>query len=89
MPTRRCWTPLSSFLPPTRIRLAQLLKQSIAEGVLPADLDLDVSMALLVGPMIYRHVLALMGCTLPEDMSQRVVDAFWRAHSLRAVQPRS
>ncbi len=66
---------------PTRIQLIQLLKRSIAEGSFPADLDLELSVALLTGPMIYRHVLALMGRKLPEDMPERVVNAFWRAHS--------
>lgn len=66
---------------PSRIQLMQLLKRSIAEGLVPADLNLDVSVALLMGPMIYRHLLALMGRKLPENMVERVVDAFWRAHS--------
>jgi AcrR family transcriptional regulator len=69
------------MMEPARIELIQVLKRSIGEGLLPADLNLDVCVALLMGPMIYRHVLSLMGRKLPENMAERVVDAFWRAHS--------
>ncbi len=66
---------------PSRVQLTQLLKRSIAEGLAPRDLNLDVCVALLMGPMIYRHILALMGRKFPENMAEHVVDAFWRAHS--------
>jgi AcrR family transcriptional regulator len=71
----------ASMMRPARVQLTQLLKRAMAEGALPADLNLDVSVALLVGPMIYRQVMALTDRKLPEDMAERVVDAFWRAHS--------
>jgi AcrR family transcriptional regulator len=66
---------------PTRIQLTQLLKRSMADGALSADLDLDLSVALLAGPMMYRHVLSVVGRKLPANMAERVVDAFWRAHA--------
>ncbi len=66
---------------PSRIQIIQLLKRSIEEGSLPSGLNLDVCVALLLGPMIYRHILALMDRKPPADLAERVVDAFWRAHS--------
>jgi AcrR family transcriptional regulator len=72
----------ASMMRPARTRLTQLLRRAMAEGVFPADLNLDVSVALLMGPMIYRHVMALMDRKLPGDMAERVVDAFWRAYSV-------
>ena len=69
------------MMQPARLELRRHLKRSVADGSHPSDLDLDVSVALLMGPMIYRHVLALMGRKLPADMAERVVDAFWRGHS--------
>ena len=33
-----------------------------------------------IGPMMYRHVLAIFGRHLPENLAELVVDAFWRAH---------
>jgi AcrR family transcriptional regulator len=70
------------MMQPPRTRLRQLLKRAVSEGQLLADLDLDLATALLLGPMMYRHVLMLSKTKLPEDMPQRVVDAFWRAHAV-------
>lgn len=81
----KAWRTL--MMQPSRIQLIQLLKRSIAERSLPADLNLDVSVALLMGPMIYRHVLALMDRKLPNDMAERVVDAFWRAYATQSRCP--
>ena len=71
----------ASMLAPSRIELTRLLKDAIAEGSLPAQLNLNVSVALLMGPMIYGHLMTAMDRKLPEDMAERVVDAFWRAHA--------
>ena len=82
---RKAWR--ARMMQPSRTQLVQLVKRSIAEGSLPADLDVDVCVAMLLGPMIYRNVLALMGRKLPENMAERVVDAFWRAHSAEGIPP--
>jgi AcrR family transcriptional regulator len=66
---------------PSRIQILQLLKRSIGEGSLPADLNLDAAVAMLVGPMMYRQVSFLFGRDLPENLAELVVDAFWQAHS--------
>jgi AcrR family transcriptional regulator len=66
---------------PPRIQILRLLKRSIAEGSLPPHLNLDVAVAMLVGPTMYRHVFSLFGRRLPENLAELVVDAFWRAHS--------
>jgi AcrR family transcriptional regulator len=66
---------------PSRIQILQLLKRSIADGLLPPRLDLDAAVAMLVGPMMYRHVSSLFGRHLPENLAELVVDAFWQAHS--------
>jgi AcrR family transcriptional regulator len=70
------------MLQPARIQILQLLKRSVAEGELPRGLNLEVSVALLMGPLMYRYVLTLMGGRLPSDLAERVVDAFWRAHAV-------
>ena len=68
---------------PTRTELAELLKKAVAEGQLQPNLDLDLSVALLTGPMMYRRVLGLMHAKMPNNMAQRVVDAFWKAHAAK------
>ncbi|HEV2424232.1 MAG TPA: TetR/AcrR family transcriptional regulator [Terriglobia bacterium] len=76
----------ASMLRPARIQLTQLVKRAIAGGSLRPDMNLDVSVALLMGPMIYGHVMKSMDRKLPEDMAERVVDAFWRAFA-RSGEP--
>ena len=82
----RAWR--ARMLQPARIQLLRLLKRSIARGTLPKDLNLEVGVALLLGPMMYSYVLGLMGGKLPSDLAERVVDAFWRAHARGAPTAR-
>ena len=41
--------------------------------------DFDVSLALLLGPLIYWHVFLRRTSRNPRSLAQGVVDAFWRA----------
>jgi AcrR family transcriptional regulator len=70
---------------PPRVRLAQLLERAIAQGQLPDSLDRCLALALLLGPMLYCHVLQRMRAEVPEGVPEHVVDTFWKAH---AVAPR-
>lgn len=72
---------------PPRAQMRTVLERSMADGELPEDLDLDLSVALLFGPMMYRHVLNMIGAQTPEDMPERVVDAFWKAHAVTRSHP--
>ena len=56
----------SRVMEPPRAQLIQLLKRAVALGELPVDLDFDLCVALLIGPMMYRHVLSLIQGKLPE-----------------------
>jgi hypothetical protein len=71
----------SRIMEPPRTRLQRMLRQAVAEGRLEKDLDIDLAVAQLLGPMMYRHVLQLSKTKLPENMPQRIVDFFWRAHA--------
>lgn len=68
---------------PPLARLRRLLQRGMDQGLLPADLDPQLATALLIGPMMYRHVLNLMKLRPPADMAERVVQAFWKAHCIR------
>jgi AcrR family transcriptional regulator len=72
---------------PSRQRLCKLLRRAVSEGKLRSDLDIQLGVALLLGPIIYRYAMRLLDLRLPPDMPERVVDAFWRAHAT-AVSPR-
>ena len=64
---------------PGRQCLKRILERGMERGQLPADLDLESSMALLLGPMLYRHIFA-RGCDEPnDDLGRQTAEAFCRA----------
>ncbi len=74
---------------PPRTRLRQLLERGVAQGELPASLNRDVAIALLLGPLMYFHVLKRMHVEAPDNLPEQVVDAFWKAHAKsRTTRPR-
>src|SRR5262245_7515767 len=73
---------------PPRVQLTALLERAIALGQLPSNLDRGLAMALLLGPLLYCHVLKRMHGEAPENLAEYVVDAFWRAHAIAPAKPR-
>lgn len=70
------------IMQPSLGRLAELLRRGIREGQLPPDLDVDFTLALLFGPMMYSRMFKVMGRKAPPDMPRRVVEAFWKGCAL-------
>ena len=73
-------------LEPPRRDLRHLICQGVAKGELAVTLDMDLCLALLLGPILYWHVF--MGKTTrshPGELAQGVVDVFWRAFGLGEV----
>ena len=67
---------------PSRVCLKRILRRGIKRGQLPASLDLEAAMALLLGPMLYGHVFnrgMQLGC---RDLGQVAAESFWRAYGL-------
>ena len=75
------WRAMS--MEPPRKELRHLLAIAIQNGELPAMLDVDLSLALLIGPVIYWHVFLKRDVADPQALAEGVVDAFWRAFSIR------
>jgi len=71
---------------PPRAQLRSLLAQAQRDGLLSPALEIDVAIALLLGPMMYTHMTRLMGASLPANMAERVVDAFWAAYATGVPQ---
>jgi AcrR family transcriptional regulator len=69
---------------PPRHCLRRILCRGMERGLLPASLDMDTSMALLLGPMLYRHVFAKGSCESNEDLGRQTAEAFWRAFGTRS-----
>jgi len=64
---------------PPRQCLRRLLRRGMESGQLRHDLDLETSMALLLGPMLYCHVFQKGQQPVPPDIGPRTAEAFWRA----------
>jgi AcrR family transcriptional regulator len=70
------------LMEPPRKRLLQILRRAVDGGSLIPDLNFEIATALLMGPMMYRHVLTLNNQQPPKDLPDRTVDSFWKAHAI-------
>jgi len=64
---------------PPRKELRHLFTQGIAKGELRSDLDLDLCLALLLGPVLYWHIFLRKTVEDPRKLAEGVVEVFWRA----------
>ena len=64
---------------PPRKCLNRILKRSMERGALPPDLDIEVAMALLLGPMLYRHIFQKDPGSKMRDIGLETAEAFCRA----------
>lgn len=72
---------------PPRRELTRLMEQGIAQGELSPGIDTDLSLALLLGPMIYWKVfLTATEEDDPKSLAERVVDAFWLAFGTKRTE---
>ena len=57
----------------------KLLRRGVDRGIFPAVLDEDLGVALLLGPMMFRHIF---GSAIDREwLARGTVDAFWKAHA--------
>jgi AcrR family transcriptional regulator len=62
-----------------RMSLKMLLRPGVNRGIFPAVLHEDLGVALLLGPMLYRHIF---GSSVSLDwLAEGAVDSFWRGHA--------
>jgi AcrR family transcriptional regulator len=71
--------------PPIR-QITHLLKRGMQEGVF-VKLDINLGIALLLGPMIFRKVFSMAGKDLPANMEEGVVETFWKAFAKPGASP--
>jgi AcrR family transcriptional regulator len=65
---------------PARVALTDILKRGEKRGILRNGIDPEVGIALLLGPMMYRHVfIQKQGQKGPKDLEVQVADAFLAA----------
>jgi AcrR family transcriptional regulator len=71
---------------PRRDRLRRALLAGVEQGELPAELDLEVAVSLLVGSC-YARYLAAGG--IPADWASRALSAIWPAGGAQPTEPSS
>jgi len=82
----------AKVLEPARIGLTASIKRGEKLGVLRPGIDPEIGIALLLGPMMYRHIFAQrLGQNAPKDLEVHVVDAFLTAFakSQKSVKPKA
>ena len=71
-----------------RGQIREMLKRGMQRGELVKSLDPEVGIALLIGPMMYRHVfMNRFGGKLPADLATYVADAFLAGFAVSAGKP--
>ncbi|MGA8727197.1 MAG: TetR/AcrR family transcriptional regulator [Terracidiphilus sp.] len=70
---------------PPRQCLKRILRRGIERGLLPENLDLEVAIALLLGPMLYAHIFERERQPKGPDIGPKAAEAFWRAFELRST----
>lgn len=70
------------------MRVGQLLQRGIVTGEFDENLDLNFGLAMIFGPLTYRHIFidGKRG-RAPKDYVERVVDTFFRAFGRHATHP--
>jgi AcrR family transcriptional regulator len=65
---------------PARVALANIVKRGEKRGILRRGIDPEIAVALLFGPMMYRHVFVTKtGGKVPKDLEVHVANAFLAA----------
>jgi len=68
---------------PPRRELRHLIKLGIEKGELSRKLDVDLSLALLLGPILYWYIFLRRTSGDPKGLAEGIIDAFWRAFALK------
>jgi len=73
---RRCY---QKVMEPRRERMREVFRRGIASGELRPDLDIEVTMAMLVGPLLSQAMLGWNPDFDREKLPTQLVDAIWPA----------
>ncbi|HEX3892815.1 MAG TPA: TetR/AcrR family transcriptional regulator [Terracidiphilus sp.] len=66
---------------PPRTSILKILERGKKRGQLRGDLDLEVAVSLLLGPILYTHIFQKERLPKAPDIGPKAAEAFWRAHS--------
>lgn len=77
----------NGVMEPPRREIRRLLRRGMEQGLLRSDLDVELAVALLLGPMLYSHIFRQEGNAANPDFGPAIVGAFWRGHKRSARVP--
>ena len=70
----------AKFIEPARAELTAMMKRGEKRGILKRGIDPEVGLALLLGPLMYRHVfIQRLGGKSPRNLEPYIADAFLAA----------
>jgi len=72
-----------NVMEPPRRCLRRILRRAIRLGRLPSDVDLELSMSLLLGPMLYGHIFGGDSFGSKQKLGALTAEAFCRAFARR------
>jgi AcrR family transcriptional regulator len=73
----------SRVMDPPRQCLKKILCRAINRGQIRKDLDMELAMALLLGPMLYNHIFGKPPSEPRRDIGPDTAETFCRAHLLQ------
>ncbi|GGH16849.1 TetR/AcrR family transcriptional regulator [Silvibacterium dinghuense] len=80
----------SQVVAPVREAMSTLLRRGESEGLLRKELDHEVGLALLLGPLVYRNIFVRKaGYAGPPNLEAETADAFLRAWAVERSTERS
>ena len=68
----------------SRNGIRRLLRRGVERGTFPAVLDEDLGVALLLGPMMFRHIFG--GQLDKQWLARGAVEAYWKAHARQEAE---
>ena len=74
-------------LEPPRTALAALLQHARTQGALSKSVDIEVAIAMLLGPLFYRHIMGMVDRPISSRLPENVVDAFLKSQSAGTSGP--
>jgi AcrR family transcriptional regulator len=71
---------------PARKAIAKAIHHAMGRGELSPHLDLNVTEAMLLGPLVYSHIFQSERKTAHPEMGPKIAEAFVRAYAKQAKQ---
>ena len=72
----------SRVMEPARLCLKRILQRGIDRGMFSKSLDLELALALLLGPVMYMRIFQMKGLPGAYEIGPSAAEAFWRAFAI-------